>query len=37
LAQRRGFGFSFILIAAAFLAAAVFWIGIPETKGKKLE
>jgi MFS family permease len=37
LAQRRGFGFSFILIAAAFLAAAVFWIGIPETKGKALD
>ncbi|MCJ7488324.1 MAG: MFS transporter [Candidatus Aminicenantes bacterium] len=37
LAQRRGFGFSFILIAAAFLVAAVFWIGIPETKGKALE
>jgi MFS family permease len=37
LAQRRGFGFSFILIAAAFLAAAVFWIGIPETKGKELD
>ncbi|MCX6571172.1 MAG: MFS transporter [Candidatus Aminicenantes bacterium] len=37
LAQKRGFGFSFILIAAAFLAAAVFWIGIPETKGKALD
>jgi len=37
LAQRRGFGFSFILIAAAFLAAAVFWLGIPETKGKELD
>jgi MFS family permease len=37
LAQSKGFGFSFILIAGAFLAAAVFWIGIPETKGKKLE
>jgi len=37
LAQRRGFGFSFTLIAMAFLAAAAFWVGIPETKGKKLE
>ncbi|MCK7514290.1 MAG: MFS transporter [Desulfobacterales bacterium] len=37
LAQTRGFGFSFTLIAAAFLAAAVFWAGIPETKGKALE
>ncbi len=37
LAQKQGFGFSFILIAAAFLAAAMFWIGIPETKGKALE
>jgi MFS family permease len=37
LAQTRGFGFSFRLVAAAFLAAAVLWIGIPETKGKPLE
>jgi MFS family permease len=37
LAQTRGFGFSFILIAAAFLAAAFFWAGIPETRGKALE
>ena len=37
LAQTRGFGFSFMLIAAAFLMAAAFWIGIPETKGKMLE
>jgi len=37
LAETRGFGFSFILIATAFLAAAVFWIGIPETRGKELE
>ena len=37
LAETRGFGFSFALIAAAFLAAAVFWIGIPETKGKALD
>ncbi len=37
LAQAKGFGFSFILIAAAFLAAAVFWAGIPETRGRMLE
>ena len=37
LAQTRGFGFSFTVIAAAFLAAAVLWAGIPETKGKALE
>jgi hypothetical protein len=37
LAQARGFGFSFTLIAAAFLAAALFWIGIPETMGKALD
>lgn len=37
LAQTRGFGFSFLVIAAAFLAAALFWTGIPETAGKPLE
>jgi MFS family permease len=37
LAETRGFGFSFTLIAAAFLAAALFWAGIPETKGKPLD
>jgi MFS family permease len=37
LAQTRGFGFSFTVIAAAFLTAALFWIGIPETKGRPLE
>ena len=37
LAQARGFGFSFTLIAAAFLAAAALWTGIPETKGRPLE
>ncbi len=37
LAQTRGFGVSFALIAASFLAAAVLWAGIPETKGKALE
>ena len=37
LAQTKGFGFSFMVIAAAFLAAAVLWAGIPETKGRPLE
>lgn len=37
LAQTKGFSFSFVLIAAAFLTAALFWVGIPETRGKKLE
>lgn len=37
LAQTRGFGFSFLVIAGAFLAAALFWAGIPETAGKPLE
>jgi MFS family permease len=37
LAQTKGFGFSFMLIAAAFLTAALFWTGIPETMGKQLE
>jgi MFS family permease len=37
LAQTKGFGFSFIIIAAAFLAAALLWAGIPETGGKALE
>jgi MFS family permease len=37
LAQRRGFGFAFSVIAAAFLIAAVLWIWIPETRGRELE
>jgi len=37
LAQTRGFTFSFTIIAAAFLAAALFWMGIPETRGRTLE
>jgi MFS family permease len=37
LAQTRGFGFSFTVIAASFLAAAVLWAGIPETRGRALE
>ncbi len=37
LAQARGFGFAFSLIALSFLAAAVLWIWIPETRGRELE
>ena len=37
LAQTKGFGFSFLLISLAFVAAALFWLGIPETKGKALD
>jgi MFS family permease len=37
LAQTRGFGFSFTVIAAAFVAAALLWAGIPETRGRALE
>ena len=36
LAQRRGFGAAFIVTSIAFLIAAVLWIGIPETKGRKM-
>ena len=37
MAQRRGFGPAFTLTAFAFLTAALLWIGIPETKGRKME
>ncbi|MDO8678711.1 MAG: MFS transporter [Acidobacteriota bacterium] len=36
LAQSRGFGVAFTITAIAYLIAAVLWIGIPETKGRKL-
>ena len=36
LAQRRGFGPAFIVTSIAFLIAAALWIGIPETKGRKM-
>lgn len=36
MAQNRGFGAAFTLTAMAFMIAAVLWIGIPETKGKRL-
>jgi MFS family permease len=37
LAQTRGFGFAFSLIALSFLAAALLWVWIPETGGRELE
>jgi len=36
LAQTRGFGNAFILVAGAFVLAAIMWIWIPETKGRVL-
>jgi MFS family permease len=36
MAQNRGFGAAFTLTAIAFIIAAVLWLGIPETKGRKL-
>ena len=36
MAQSRGFGAAFTLTAVAFMIAAVLWLGIPETKGRKL-
>ncbi len=37
LAQSHGFGIAFATAALAFLAAAFFWIWIPETRGKALD
>ncbi len=36
LAQSRGFGAAFTITAVAFLIAALLWIGIPETRGRKM-
>ncbi len=36
LAQRQGFGTAFLITSVAFLIAAVLWIGIPETRGRKM-
>ena len=36
LAQTRGFGVSLLMCSVAFVLAAVFWIWIPETRGKEL-
>jgi MFS family permease len=37
LAQTRGFSLSLSMCSVAFLLAAVFWIWIPETRGRALE
>jgi len=37
LAQTRGFTAAFSIAVAAFLVAALFWVWIPETKGRQLE
>jgi MFS family permease len=37
LAQARGFGLAFAVTGAAFLAAALAWIWIPETRGRPLD
>jgi MFS family permease len=36
LADTRGFGTALLVCSAAFVAAAVFWIWIPETRGRVL-
>jgi MFS family permease len=36
LADTRGFGAALLVCSAAFVAAAVFWIWIPETRGRSL-
>lgn len=37
LADTRGFGQALLMCSAAFVLAAVFWIWIPETKGRALQ
>lgn len=37
LADKQGFGPAFSILAGVFVLASVFWIWIPETKGRKLE
>ena len=36
LADTRGFGPALLVCSAAFVLAALFWIWIPETKGRAL-
>lgn len=36
LADQRGFGVAFTLTAAAFVVAAVWWVVIPETRGRRV-
>jgi MFS family permease len=37
LAETRGFGQALLVCSAAFVLAAIFWIWIPETKGRTLQ
>ncbi len=37
LAQTRGFGVAFTVTSVAFLAAAICWVWIPETRGRSLD
>jgi len=36
LAQSQGFGLAFSITAIAFLTAALLWLGIPETRGRRM-
>jgi MFS family permease len=36
MAQNRGFGAAFTVTSIAFMIAAVLWLGIPETRGRKM-
>ena len=36
LAQSQGFGLAFSITALAFLTAALLWLGIPETRGRRM-
>jgi MFS family permease len=36
LAAARGFSFAFLVVGSSFLVAALFWTGIPETRGREL-
>ncbi len=37
MAERDGFGVAFRVLAAAFVAASVCWLWIPETRGRELQ
>lgn len=36
LAEQRGFGLAFSVVAAAFVVAAAWWVAIPETRGRSV-
>ena len=36
LADQRGFGLAFTVVAAAFVVAAMWWVAIPETRGRSV-